>query len=270
MRAEMILASGHRPKCTSPAIVTLLLGLLFSLMAPVTQAQLTTKGPFEITPLTDSVYLFTSYGEFDGKFYPANGLFALTSRGAVIIDGPWDPKDRLPLLDSIRTRYHQKVVLCLATHFHEDRSGALKEYGALGIPTYSTKMTDSLSKLHDEPRASHLMTPDTTFHLGELTFETYYPGPGHAPDNIVVWLPRQRILYGGCFLKSVQDNNLGNLSDASVSIWDQNARKLKSRFTNPRFIIVGHGDWHSLKAIDHTIDLVQEEKQKRKPGHKTQ
>lgn len=238
---------------------------LMSLCVIAVRAQLAVKGPFEITPLTDSVYLFTSYGAFNGKYYPANGLFALTPKGAVVIDGPWDPKDRQPLLDSIWKRHQQKVILCLATHFHEDRSGALKEYGALGIATYATKMTDSLCELHNEPRAKHLMTPDTTFHLGSLTMQTFYPGPGHAPDNIVVWLPREKILYGGCFLKSVEDENLGNLSDANIAVWDQDALKLK-RFKHPRYMIVGHGDWHSLQAIYHTIELVKKEKRKQRKG----
>jgi len=232
-------------------------GALMVISIPAS-AQLTQKGPFEITPLTDSVFLFTSYGEFNGRFYPANGLFALTPKGAIIIDGPWDPKDRQPLLDSIWQQHHAKVVFCLATHFHEDRSGALKQYGALGIPTFATKMTDSLCRLHHEPRAVHLMAPDTIFHFGDFTLQTYYPGPGHAPDNIVVWLPKSRILYGGCFLKSVKDDNLGNLSDANVAVWGQNAGKLKARFSRPSYIIVGHGYWRSLKAIDHTIELVKQ------------
>jgi len=221
------------------------------------KAQLSQKGPFEITALTDSVFLFTSYGSFNGKFYPANGLFALTPKGAVIIDGPWDPEDRQPLLDSIRLRFHQKVIFVMATHFHEDRSGALKQYGRLGIPTFATKMTDSLCRLHHEPRPHYLMAPDTTFHFGDFTLQTYYPGPGHAPDNIVVWLPKSRILYGGCFLKSVKDDNLGNLSDAGVDVWAQNAARLKKKFRHPSYIIVGHGYWRSLKAIDHTIELVR-------------
>ena len=236
--------------------------LLLCLSVLTAKAQLTQKGPFTITALTDSVYLFTSYGEFGGKFYPANGIFALTQAGAVIIDGPWDPADRLPLLDSIRIRFHQKVIFCLATHFHEDRSGALKEYGAAGIPTYATEMTDSLSRLHHEPRAAHLIAGDTTFRFGAFTMQTYYPGPGHAPDNIVVWLPGAQILYGGCFLKSTRDQDLGNLGDADIALWEQDAVKLKKRFKHPRYIIVGHGDWHSIDAIDHTIELVRKEKQK--------
>ena len=31
--------------------------------------------------------------------------------------------------------------------------------------------------------------------------EVFYPGPGHAPDNVVVWVGRERLLFGGCLLK---------------------------------------------------------------------
>jgi metallo-beta-lactamase class B len=225
--------------------------------------QLTKKGKFQIQRVTDSVYLFTSYGEFNGRYYPANGLFALTDKGAVIVDGPWDPKDYQPLLDSIWLKHRQRVVICLATHFHGDRTGALAYYREKGIATYSTRQTDSLSKLHGMNRAEFLMAADTTFHLGGLKLETFYPGPGHAPDNIVVWFPEQKILYGGCLYKSVDDHDLGNLGDANVTAWPGSIRKVQQRFGKPAYMIVGHGNWHSLHADTHTIQMAQKyQKQK--------
>lgn len=222
------------------------------------QGQLAKKGPFKIVPLTDSVFTFVSYGEFNGKFYPANGIYAVTRRGVVVIDGPWDPADYQPLTDSIWKRHHAKVVLCLATHFHSDRSGALSYYRNRHIPTYTTKMTDSLSVLHHEHRAQFLMRPDTAFEVGGLRFETFYPGPGHSPDNIVVWFPNQKILYGGCLYKSVDDQDLGNLSDADVPAWQSSILRVEHRFRDPEFMIVGHGNWHSLNAGKHTILLVKQ------------
>ncbi|HTN35867.1 MAG TPA: subclass B1 metallo-beta-lactamase [Arachidicoccus sp.] len=227
------------------------------LMTSTVNAQLAKKGEFKIQRVTDSVYLFTSYGEFNGRFYPANGLFALTNKGAIIVDGPWDPKDYQPLLDSIWLNHHQKVILCLATHFHGDRTGALAYYRQKGIETYSTKQTDSLSIIHHMNRAAHLMPGDTTFQVGGFRLETYYPGPGHAPDNIVVWFPREKILYGGCLYKSIDDHDLGNLSDANISAWPKTIRRVQMRFGKPRYMIVGHGNWHSLHADTHTIQLAQ-------------
>ena len=37
---------------------------------------------------------------------------------------------------------------------------------------------------------------------GTYSIEAFYPGPGHSPDNIVVWIPEARVLFGGCLVKS--------------------------------------------------------------------
>jgi len=44
----------------------------------------------------------------------------------------------------------------------------------------------------------------------------YYPGGGHTADNIVLWFPSKKILFGGCMLKDSNSKSLGNLSDAKL------------------------------------------------------
>lgn len=86
--------------------------------------------------------------------------------------------------------------MCLSTHFHDDRTGGLSYFAAKGIKTYTTCQTDSLSIIHHNHRAKFLIPHDTTFQIGGYVFQTYYPGAGHTQDNIVIWFPQQRILYG--------------------------------------------------------------------------
>ena len=229
---------------------------LFFTQSGKTQQEDDTDTRLSIHHLVDSFFVYTSYGEFQGVRYPANGLYVVTKKGVVLIDEPWNPSDYAPLLDSIEARHHQKVVLCLATHFHEDRTGGLNAYKKLGIPTYSTVMTDSLSKLRGTPRAQFLMHSDTTFKIGGLTLAVFYPGQGHAPDNIVVWFPKQKVLYGGCFYKSVADGDLGNLEDADVAKWKTSIERVRARFGQPKYLIVGHNSWTDLSADLHTLQMV--------------
>ena len=42
-------------------------------------------------------------------------------------------------------------------------------------------------------------------------------GVVEGPRNYVAWLPQQRVLFRGCFLKSVTSDDLGNLADANAS-----------------------------------------------------
>src|SRR5881394_3644427 len=94
--------------------------------------------PLMITPLTGDFYIYTTYNIYKGDQVPANGMYLVTSNGVLMIDTPWDSTQFQPLLDSIQSRHHKKVVLCIATHFHEDRTGGLEFYQRQGIKTYTT------------------------------------------------------------------------------------------------------------------------------------
>ncbi|MBI3520169.1 MAG: BlaB/IND/MUS family subclass B1 metallo-beta-lactamase [Bacteroidetes bacterium] len=212
-----------------------------------------------ISPLCKDVYVYTTFGDpGDGDRYPANGLYMVSNKGVVLFDTPWDTTQFQPLLDSIQARHHQPVVMCIATHFHADRTAGLTYYKQHHIKTYTTKQTDELSKQKNEPRAEFLIYKDTTFTIGQYSFETFYPGKGHSPDNIVIWCANQKILYGGCFIKSTETNSPGNLSDANTKEWVQSLKKVRARFGKPHFIIPGHQDWSSNESLNHTLNIVQD------------
>ncbi len=214
------------------------------------------KYPLKITPLTEDLFVYVSHGFFRGKPYAANAVYLVTAQGVVLFDTPWDKAYYQPLLDSIWNRHHQKVILCISTHFHDDRTGGLAYYRSKGIRTYTTAMTDSLSKANHNNRAACLFSGDTSFHVGRHAFQTYYPGPGHSPDNIVIWFPKEKVLYAGCLVKSVAADNLGNLTDASVAAWGKSLKKLQHRFPHPAYVIVGHNGWRDKRSIMHTLAMI--------------
>lgn len=211
--------------------------------------------PLKFTHLEGNFYTYVSYGTYNGKSYPANAMYLVTKAGIVLFDTPWDSVYYQPLLDSLWARHHQKAIMCIATHFHTDRTGGLKYFAGKGIKTYTTKQTDSLCIIHHENRAESLIPKDTTFAIGGYTFQTYFGGAGHAPDNIVIWFPQSRILYGGCLIKSVRDKDLGNLGDANVNEWANTLRRIQKKFPHPAYVIVGHNDWRNLNSIQHTINM---------------
>ncbi len=141
------------------------------------------KQKLEITHLTGDFYVYTTYNSYKGNLIPANGMYVVTENGVVLFDTPWDTTQFQPLLDSIKFRHNKSVVMCLATHFHEDRTAGLEYYRERGIKTYTTTLTDSLCKERGEKRAEYLMDKDTVFKVGQYVFETYYGGQGHTPCN---------------------------------------------------------------------------------------
>lgn len=221
------------------------------------------KHRLEISHLTGDFYIYTTYNTYKGEKVPANGMYLVTTKGVVMFDTPWDTTQFQPLLDSIQVKHHQKVLLCVATHFHEDRTGGLAYYKTRGIKTYTTKRTDELSKKNGMKRAEYLMLNDTVFTVGQYSFQTYFPGHGHAPDNIVMWFEKEKILYGACLIKSVEDTDLGYLGDASKKDYATTIKNVQATCKYPKYVIVGHGDYSHVQAVDHTLKMAEELKRKK-------
>ena len=211
----------------------------------------------EIAPLADGFYVFTTYNTVDGSLFPSNGLICLTQEGAVLIDTPWDTTQFQPLLDSIWSRHHQRVVATVSTHWHDDRTACTERFEKMGARTYSRIQTQDLCRANDNEVPAHGFLKDTTFHIGGLEFEAFYPGAGHAQDNIVVWFPKSRILYGGCLVKSVQSKGLGFTGDADLAHWPDAIRAVQQRYPQARWVIPGHQAWKGKEALSHTLKLLK-------------
>lgn len=253
--------SGKRNCRIGLAMLSTLLSLPFHSLAQ------DTLPPLKIDHLAGNVYTYVNYGSFEGQLYPTNAMYLVTSEGVVLFDTPWDSAYFQPLLDSIWKRHHQKVIMCFSTHFHTDRTAGLAYFASKSIETFTTRQTDSLCAKNGENRAKNLIPRDTLFHIGGTSFQLWYPGPGHTDDNIVIWFPKEKILYGGCFLKSTEAKDLGNLADANVFAWRNALKRLKVKFPHPNFVIVGHDSWKNQNSIKHTLKLVNTYLEKHPPNH---
>ena len=218
------------------------------------------SGRLEITPLTGDYYIFTTYRLLNGDPFPANGLYLVTNAGVVMSDTPWDTTQFQPLLDTIKVRHNASVVMCIATHSHDDRTGGLEFLKRKGVKTYTSRATDEISKAKGNKRAAFLFEQDKVFTVGNYSFQTFYGGPGHTKDNIVVWFEEDRILYGGCLVKSTEATDLGYTAEADLVAWPTTIRNIKKKCLRPRYVIPGHQDWKNNNALDHTLMLLDDRK----------
>ena len=217
----------------------------------------TNNDNLKISHLKGDFYIFETYNYYKGSRIGANAMYLVTDSGVVMFDTPWDSTQFQPLLDSIKAKHNKNVVLCFATHFHEDRTGGLEYYRQKNIKTYTTFFTDSMSKKKGMKRAEFLMKNDTVFNIANYSFQTFYPGKGHAPDNIVIWFEKEKILHGGCLIKSVDDKTLGNLSDASIPDYATTIKNVQQKCKGFKYIITGHNDYKSKKSLKHTLKMAE-------------
>lgn len=213
-----------------------------------------THQPLTIKHLTGDFYVYTTWHTISSGPYPSNSMYVITTAGIVMIDTPWDTTQCKPLMDSLEHRYHKKVVLCIATHSHGDRTNGLNFLKALGVKTYTSKLTYDQCVLHKMPKAQYYFTKDTTFTVGNYTFEAYYPGPGHTVDNIVVWFAKEHVLYGGCFVKSTEVSDLGYLDDADVKAWPNSIHNVMKHCPGIKYDVPGHYGWDG-DGLQHTLDM---------------
>ncbi len=228
---------------------------VFSLSNIFGQAE---NAKLKIAHLTGDFYIYTTYNTYQESQVPANGMYLVTTNSVVMFDTPWDTTQFQPLLDSIQLKHNKKVVLCFATHWHSDKTAGLEYYRQQGIKTYTTVLTDELSKKNNKKRAEFLMTKDTVFNLGQYSFETYYPGEGHIVDNIVIWFEKEKILFGGCLIKGADDKNLGFIGDGNVAEYAATLKRVQKKFRKPKFIIVAHSDWKNIHSLKHSIMMAKE------------
>ncbi|MBI5858527.1 MAG: BlaB/IND/MUS family subclass B1 metallo-beta-lactamase [Sphingobacteriales bacterium] len=239
--------------------IILTISFIFSLINIFGQ---TKEVKLKISHLAGDFYIYTTYNTYEESQVPANGMYLVTNSGVVMFDTPWDTTQFQPLLDSIRLRHNKSIAMCIATHWHSDRTAGLEYYRLQGIRTYTTALTDELSKKNNKKRAEYLIEKDTVFNVGHYSFQTYYPGQGHTADNIVIWFNKEKILYGGCLIKGADAENLGYLGDANVSEYEATLKRVQEKCPNPKFIIISHSDWDNIKSLKHSIKMAKKLKKK--------
>ncbi|WP_313308334.1 PST family subclass B1 metallo-beta-lactamase [Stutzerimonas nitrititolerans] len=207
-----------------------------------------------IEKIAEGVYLHTSFQQVEGYgLVDANGLVVLDGQGAYIIDTPWSERDTAALVAWLQERNYQ-VKASVSTHFHDDRTAGIEYLNAISVPTYASARTNALLKQNDKALATETFD-DAPLWLLEGKVEVFYPGAGHSVDNLVVWLPEQKLLNGGCFVRAATAGTLGNTADAVVSEWAASAERLQRRYPDAQIVIPGHGVPGDVSLLEHTRKL---------------
>jgi metallo-beta-lactamase class B len=125
-------------------IIILIIGLYCS----VSLFGQTQNENLKISHLSGDFYVFTTFRTFKGKPISSNGMYLVTEKGVVMVDTPWDTTQFQPLLDSIEIKHKKKVVLCIATHSHEDRTGGSNFSNKKVLrPTLQSKLMKSVKNV---------------------------------------------------------------------------------------------------------------------------
>jgi len=211
----------------------------------------------DLVKLTPNCYAQVSFSTVNGYGrVGANGLLLISGKKALSINTPWTNEETKQLYLYLSKN---QIILdhVVVTHWHGDC------LGGLGYLQQQFVLSTSCERTYEEARKRSLPTPfirfkDTlTFNFEGQPIQCYYPGAAHTSDNIVVYLPNEKVLYGGCMIKDISATTLGNTQDANVAAWPASVANVRKKFPNASIVMPGHGQWGGYDLFDHTLHLLK-------------
>ncbi|MDY0019864.1 MAG: MBL fold metallo-hydrolase [Anaerolineae bacterium] len=222
--------------------------------------------------------------------WPHNSLMVWSDATLLLVDTPYTPeatetmlrwfKEQRALTQPGESDYE---IAAINTGFHYDNLGGNRYLVDQGIPVYGSELTARLIEERGEALRELTLTwlaapadrryyeaheqlsyvaPTERFDVEEgleLTFggepvQVLYPGPSHTPDNVVVYFPARKLLFGGCMI--LGGDEVGNTADADMEAWPESVRRLMDLDVD--LVVPGHGDRLDPGLIAHTVELLTE------------
>ena len=243
--------------------------LLFQLTFVCIPAQktdeiVTVRDDLKIQKISGNAYLHISDLILEnGSRVPCNGLICVSGNECIIIDTPVSDEQSKSLIEYVKNVLKLNIKCIIPCHWHVDCMGGINEFHKNNIPSYSLKLTQEIAREKELPLPQNVFEDSLIIKFGKQEVVAKYFGGGHTIDNIVVWFPSERILFGGCLIKAMKWNGLGNLADAVVGEWDWTVQNVKKSFPDAEIVVPGHNEFGGLELLDHTIELVKNYKKQK-------
>ncbi|HBH37165.1 MAG TPA: MBL fold metallo-hydrolase [Curvibacter sp.] len=187
----------------------------------------------------------------------SNAGFVLTPAGVVVIDALGSPALAERLLAQIARITPLPVTHLIVTHYHADHIYGLQTFRARGVrvlahqaarlylnsDTARLRLQASRTELApwiDEDtrlvQADQWLSGDHDLTVGGVRFEIRAVGPAHTPEDLVVYLPSEKVLYAGDL---VFRSRIPYVGQADSRHWIVALDRLLA--FNARVVVPGHG-----------------------------
>ncbi len=234
----------------------------------------------EVFKLNEKVFIATH------KFpWESNSMIVKAGpREVVLIDTPYDTEATKLLLDWVKYKFPQHNVQAINTGFHIDNLGGNEYLRSQNIDIYGSKRTcelidsrgkksqqqiiswlkpehSKIKKVYEEmkfvkPNKLFSLKGGISLHIGNTIFEIFFPGETHSPDNVVVYIKKENLIFGGCMVKALSHEKLGYIGDANLDEWPKSLKILRDKYI-ARHVVPHHGKWSDMRLIQHTINLLK-------------
>ena len=208
-----------------------------------------------IKRLTDNSYNHVTFLDTEsyGKV-ACNGMVVIDGNEAIVIDSPTNDEASIELMNWLEKEMNCQVKAVVATHFHEDCVGGLGSFHKMSVPSYSNALTIELVQNAGNPVPENGFEDRLELRVGMKAIICEYLGEGHTKDNVIAYFPSEKILFGGCLVKS-NGAGKGYLGDANIDEWANTVREIKRSYNDAEMVLPGHGDAAGPDLFDYTAKL---------------
>jgi metallo-beta-lactamase class B len=241
----------------------------FAVAAILLMPALSAAAPaLKFTPLKGGVYLVE-----DNAYLRENSVVYIGKDHVTVVGATITPQTAEALVREIQKVTSLPITEVVDTNHDPDRFGGNAYFKKIGAKIISTALTRDLMEkegaaqikktqafVRDYPDVP-VVLPDTiypgNFELQGGAIQALYLGPSHSPDDIFVWFPDEKILYGGCALKP----QLGNMDGADLVEYSRTLQRLKDLHLPIDIVIAGHYDAiQKAGLIDRFLEMLAQYK----------
>ena len=219
--------------------------------------------------VTDRVYYvqgLAGVASAANEGFNSNAGFVVTGAGVVVIDALGTPALGAALRAAIERTTREPIRRVILTHYHADHFYGLEPLKDAGADIWAhAAARDYLESGEAERRreqrardlfpwvsdSMRLVRPDrwldqrTEFTLGAVRFEIHHLGPAHSPEDVIVVLPGEGVIFSGDILFA---GRIPFVGEADSRQWlERIARLLEMK---PRIMVTGHGELSRDPARD--------------------
>ncbi|MDL2297425.1 subclass B1 metallo-beta-lactamase [Bacteroidales bacterium OttesenSCG-928-B11] len=212
----------------------------------------------KIFKISDHIYLHESYLDTEsfGRV-SCNGVIYADSIEAAVFDTPVDDVSSLELINWVENQLGKKIVVVVPLHYHSDNLGGLNAFHQHEIASLAYRRTLELAREHNMPIPNLTFDPKVEITVEGVPMAVEFFGEGHTADNVVLYIPSEKMLFGGCLVKALGADK-GNLTEANEEAWSESVRKVKAKYPEVQIVIPGHGKPGGVELLDYTIELFEE------------
>ena len=238
---------------------------LFAFSAIANEIDKLVLKPIQVAPHTYFVRGLPEMGSSKNQNFISNAGFVITPKGVVVVDALGSPILAKKLIAEIKKITPQKVVAVIVTHYHADHVYGLQEFRNIGAKIYAqgegrnyitsetAKQRLIASRIDFAPwvnASTKLIGADVwidqsyALSVGGVVFKISRVGPAHAPEDLIIYIPSEKVLFAGDLVFRGRIPFVGN---ADSKGWLQALDEIGS--LNPNVVIPGHGA-HSMNPAE--------------------